>query len=82
MCKEAVNTALTSLNNQSPHLDVYKKESISGEGALWLALISTSSLNQTLLSLSLSHSRYDIDDGERDKGVHIDETGKCIPLLT
>lgn len=31
--KEAVDSALTSLNNQSPHLDVYKKESISGEGA-------------------------------------------------
>lgn len=52
--------ALTSLNNQSAHLDVDEKQSISGEGALWLALISTSSLNQALLSLFLP--RYDIDD--------------------
>lgn len=29
--REAVNIALTSLDNQSPHLDVCKKESISGE---------------------------------------------------
>lgn len=68
--QEAVTTALTSLNNQSPHLDVYKKESISGEGALWLALISTSSPNKTLLllSLTLPHSQYDIDDSRLDKG--------------
>lgn len=66
MWKEALDSALTSLNNQSPHLDVYKKESISGEGALWLALISTSSPNKTLLSLSLS--QYDSDDSGRDEG--------------
>lgn len=34
MLKEAVNTDLTSFRDQSPHLDVYKKESISEEEAL------------------------------------------------
>ena len=32
--KEPVNAALTFLNNQSAHLDVYKKESIAGERPL------------------------------------------------
>lgn len=64
--KEAVDSALTSLDNQSPRLDVYKKESISGEGALWLALISPSSPNQALSSLP--PSQYDIDDSRRDEG--------------
>lgn len=64
--KEAVDSALTSLDNQSPRLDVYKKESISGDGALWLALISPSSPNQALLSLLLF--QYDNDDSRRDEG--------------
>lgn len=65
--KEAVDSALTSPDNQSPRLDVYEKNRVNKwRGSMWLALISTSSLNQALLSLSAS--QYDIDDSGRDRG--------------